>query len=38
MGAGGSVAERAAYERRVAHAKIAEAVRLRCDRIGAAKE
>jgi hypothetical protein len=33
MSAGGSVTERAAYERRVAHAKIAEAVRAQCARI-----
>jgi hypothetical protein len=38
MSAGGSVAERAAYARRVAHAKIAEEIRERCARIGAAKE
>jgi hypothetical protein len=38
MNAGGSVAERAAYARRVAHAKMAEDIRERCARIGAAKE
>ena len=38
MDANASVAERAAYERRAAHAKIADAVRARCEAVGQAKE
>jgi hypothetical protein len=38
MSTGGGVAERALFDRRVAHAKIADAVRARCDAIGHAKD